>query len=729
MRPRKSKPAPQSSRSAKSRNVRRRVTYAEPASDPEDDDSQEEYVPPQMTSSPRRGRSGAPPAMPAPSRVSKKRKASGRDGTKRKSKVHRRGHLGYTHKMKSGETLPSPGRFAINLTGKTMPWHTLPYHILELIFDYASHPLIREDFSPNQSVNWLFKLARLCKGFAEPALSVLYASPPLYPPARVRSIIKTLEISTPYANYRGKVRRIDVEAIQVLSRKSGGLPPLDISDLLSKTPQVRGIGLYMHSISDRWRMGVHHVARNIYGHSFFQTLEQTGIRLLDWTWNANLCSGPNHHLQLERHTDPVFQSLRSLTLNNVAASRRDFQEDGTITRPFQFMFAIYLERLPNLQRLILKNSELVDDGFLIHLPASLQSLEISNCPVESIDVTKYIQAKGQNLRSLILDHNQHLDLSFLHTLSTSCPILEVLKMDLIYYSPLQVVAVIEPQYEQLLSASEMPTWPSTLRSIELYHLRRWTTAVAKDFFQGLVDAAPRLHDLRQLKIKASLDESGWRDRVAFRDFWIQRMSDVFQRCSPPPNPHLKSLSAFQQSKAQQHRKPSGSSGRGGSAMVQHVKIPVRQMQSIKVKQDDETDSDRPLANVRRSRRSRPTRNYDETSSTLNGTASSASIPTGRRRRRRVKADPDATSEEDSSLEDQQPSLTTTRKIPTQGHTYTDDNDDFPVQGMCNVVEVMIDNQRPTEEQLHETDFLDEELSGDEDWDGDDDLMENTGYAW
>ncbi|MDI1489166.1 MAG: hypothetical protein OHK93_008444 [Ramalina farinacea] len=662
MRPRKSKPAPQSSRSAKSRNVRRRITYAEPASDPEDDDSQEDYVPPQITSAPRRGRSGAPPAMPAFSRVSKKRKASGRDARERKSKVHR---LGQSRKWKRRETPSTPSRFAINLTGKTMPWHTLPYHILELIFDYASYPLIRENFFPNPSVDWLCKLARLCKGFTEPALSVLYASPPLYPPARVRSLIKTLEITTPYTNYRGKIRRIDVEAIYVLSRKSGGLPPLDISDLLSKTPQVRGIGLHMLSTSDRWGMSTHHVARNIYGRSFWETLDQTGIRL------------------------------------------------------------------PNLRHLAMRNSELVDDGFLIHLPANLQSLEISNCPVESNDVTHYIQAKGQNLRSLTLDHNQHLNLSFLHILSTSCPLLEVLKMDLIYHSPLQVVAVIEPQYDQLLCASEMPTWPSTIQSIELYHLRRWTTAVAKDFFQGLVDAAPGLRDLRQLKIKASLDESGWRDRVAFRDFWIQRMSDVFQRHSSPPNPHLKSLSAFQDFKARQQRKPVRGDARRSSATLQHVKIPVRQMESINVKEDDESDSDRPLANVRRSRRSRPARNYDETSSTRNGTASSAPSHNGRSRRRRVKANPDDTSDEDSSLEDQQPPLVThtTSKIPTKDPAYTDQKDGFPVQGMCNVVEVMIDNQRPAEEQLHETDFLDEEVSGDEDWNGDDDLMGDSGYAW
>ena len=53
-----------------------------------------------------------------------------------------------------------------------------------------------------------------------------------------------------------------------------------------------------------------------------------------------------------------------------------------------------------------------------------------------------------------------------------------------------------------------------------------------------------------------------------------------------------------------------------------------------------------------------------------------------------------------------------------------------VQGLCDVVRVLFDNLRPTEEQLHESDFLDQELSGDEDWNGDsDDMYGEDGYAW
>ena len=50
--------------------------------------------------------------------------------------------------------------------------------------------------------------------------------------------------------------------------------------------------------------------------------------------------------------------------------------------------------------------------------------------------------------------------------------------------------------------------------------------------------------------------------------------------------------------------------------------------------------------------------------------------------------------------------------------------------MCNIVRVSIDNLRPMEEQLDESDFLDTEISGDEDWNEDDDSIDgNDGYAW
>jgi hypothetical protein len=51
-----------------------------------------------------------------------------------------------------------------------------------------------------------------------------------------------------------------------------------------------------------------------------------------------------------------------------------------------------------------------------------------------------------------------------------------------------------------------------------------------------------------------------------------------------------------------------------------------------------------------------------------------------------------------------------------------------IQGMCTVVDVRIDNQRPREEQFNESHFLDSEASGDEEWTEGAEVNED-GYAW
>ncbi|KAI9774821.1 MAG: hypothetical protein M1840_000037 [Geoglossum simile] len=51
------------------------------------------------------------------------------------------------------------------------------------------------------------------------------------------------------------------------------------------------------------------------------------------------------------------------------------------------------------------------------------------------------------------------------------------------------------------------------------------------------------------------------------------------------------------------------------------------------------------------------------------------------------------------------------------------------QGMCSVVDIRIDDIRPAEMQFVEDDFLDEEASGDEEWDGDDMIIGDQSYAW
>lgn len=56
-------------------------------------------------------------------------------------------------------------------------------------------------------------------------------------------------------------------------------------------------------------------------------------------------------------------------------------------------------------------------------------------------------------------------------------------------------------------------------------------------------------------------------------------------------------------------------------------------------------------------------------------------------------------------------------------------EDSFVQGMCDVVDIRFDNQKPVELQWHMEDFLDSEADDptDDDWDGDRDVDDD--YAW
>ena len=624
--------------------------------------------------------------------------------------------FGAPRKAKKEEVKPKKQPYDVRITGKKMPWQTLPYHILELIFDYASYPLCDNDYRPQPSIQWLTQVARLCRGFAEPALSALYATPPLDPPARVRHMIERLEGQNiaSFMNYKAKVKSIHLEAVTLLGRKSDGLDPVDLCKLFVLAPQLRDAGLHLHIDNPRCQNGfqTRFVGKTSYPMHMLESMESAQLKLQDWTWNSLLATPEPFRLPRlkEIHQSQVFQSLRSLTFIHYENTRGRLQ-DGT-SQPADVSLDKCLEVLPNLQSLTFKKSPLLEHVLATAIPNGLRHLEISECDIDATQAEDFLRAKGRDLRHLVLDHNRYLNLSWLNDLETSCPSLEVLEMDMIYYSPYATVTDTDPQYRYLLAPHDKPTWPTTLRCINLCHLRKWETGIANQFFWTLVKAAPSLSDLRQLSVKASLDESGWRDRIAFRDGWIQRLNHVFLRKSAPPNPHLKSFTAWREYNSRSGKplpaKP--------SAKLHHVKIPLaKKTEDMKV--EDASDSDKPLATARRSRRSKAVAVYNEDA------LAPISTPEKPRRRRR-RRNTGASSGEDSAIEDA-PIPASSRRAAKQ----TEEDKDLYVQGMCDVVDIMIDNLRPVEEQLHESDFLDEEISGDEDWNGDDDGVEEDGYAW
>ncbi|CAG8884149.1 unnamed protein product [Penicillium nalgiovense] len=495
-------------------------------------------------------------------------------------------------------------------SGVIPPWQTLPYQILLDIFLRASHPLLDESRSArNESVKWLVNVALLCRSFHEPALAALYHCPPLLPAYKSHVLLSLLARpqESLSMNYSSKIKQLHVEVEPVLIYKSGPYGYFDLAQLIEKTPRLHTVRLYH---KDDYTVGIPpwHIAQSkwTYPDALFSTIENRGITLRSWDWNSRFLETDELvEMMVKMHPQRAFQGLKEL------------------------------------------NGEI-----LINLPNTLRSLTLNNCDrLWSSDLTAYLSLHGTNLRELSLSHNRHLNMSFIQTLGHCCENLEVFKMDLSMHDASSYHDV-EPHFEDLLVQTEVPTWPVKLREIELIQLRKWDDATAEVFFTSLVNAAPKLHDLRRLVISAIL-KIGWRDRANFRERWIGLLEKVFLRRSLPPDPNLRSL------------------------QKRSLK-PTTFLTRIEPDELDAGSSTRP-------------------STADSGPSTSSKRQSTRLARQRIHETDDAVS--DSSL------MGTPQ--PEAGK----------VQGMCDIVNIRIDNQRPTEFQLTEEDFLDDELSGDEDWAG------------
>lgn len=626
------------------------------------------------------------------------------------------------------EFATSPG-----LTSKLVSWQALPYQILADIFLYASQPLWTSDFRVTHSAHWLLETATICRSFAEPAISALYFSPPLSPPSRARNLIESLATQTDGSmfNYANKIKYLDLEADMTMGRKYRGQDPIDLGNLIRLTPQLRGVRIHL-SPTVVFRLASRIRNKTSYQESIFTAMKIKRIALQDWIWCSDLAGKRCHGSKLEAiHHSHAFQSLRNLTFiryDEVHANEEDL--------------AVAIRSLPSLKNLVFKGSRIINEKLLPLLPTQLERLELMNCPnLDSEGLSTFLETGGQNLKELILNHNQALNLSFLADFAVSCPKVQKLKMDLLYHSPNLTFIDVDAKFDALINEDEIPTWPSSLRDIELLYLRKWDLGMAECFFSSLVDSAAYLSDLRRIKIRASVEESGWRERVEFRDKWTSRLRDVFLRVSKPPGAHYRSITAF---KAYKQRFPHGIPQHQQDAQklghTEVKKLTLKERAPVHHDKDSETEKN-PTA-ARRSRRllairtrilREPSTGDDSADDVDEDDGYKSPKPArsiaARRTRRRRKQEPDASSSSEDSALDDEPA---TEKASEEDETDTPKErsaETIFIQGMCDVVNIFIDNLRPTEEQLHESDFLDEEMSGDEDWDGDADVAGEEHYAW
>ena len=623
-----------------------------------------------------------------------------------------------------GEEINTNGNVCTRKIDAKIPaWQTLPYEILLQIFHYAAQPLWDDQLQPTPAIVWLLRTALVCKSFSEPALSILYYAPPLSPPTRAHDLLAHLSSHNGghLFNYHSKIKYLDIEALSVLGRKCCGEDPIDLATLVAYTPQLRGIGL--HLLSDHPKYNKKYEGRvkkleTVYKLETFDMLDTHKISLLSWKWNFGLI-GSQHNLSLrDVHSRPSFRNLSELVLLG-------YSEKSQV-KPTLLIDA--LNTLSQLKRLSLELSSWSDDEFLLSLPHHLEALQVIDCPsLTSERLHLFLATKGNDLRELVLNHNQSLNLAFVVDIATTCPKLETLRMNLRCYSSYVTIADVEPKFEALLLPHELPTWPSSLQILDLQYLRKWHSDTAEMFFQSLVDSAATLPCFRRLTIKAIVDID-WRDRASFRGKWESRLKQVFLRHSSPPNPRFQSIQSFYDSKPAFPKvqiyngdlKDDGinhglSKTRSvGSRRFSHIAVVEKPKNDVgdsdsNCNSDNDSDSnnDSPIAPRRRSNR---LKNQDDNAYICPGEPEGKGKAKPRRRVRKRKRSDSVSSSDDSALEDE-----TGSEINPQSKI-KDEN--LYIQGLCDVVAIQIDNLRPAEEQFHENDFLDEEKSGDEDWDGD-----------
>ena len=726
----------------RSSRTRPRVSYAEPSSDSDlelDDDysandnvingpnSQRVSIRPQ-----RHAKTATPP---------KKRQRPTSLGAGRGRTPKRRAQ----YKQSSAATASSESIDIITTNGVIPPWQSLPYHVFVQIFQYASYPLYDDHtFQPLPSGSWLLKVARLCRAFAEPAFTVLYTSPPLVPMEKAHMLVDLLKMdpSALAFKYRHKVQSLRIDVGQVAAYSLPGSGHLDLFSFVKDLPRLQELEFYHQKDMSPYRY-IHDSIKWTYPESLFDALEyvdpaadpQRGdkmsvCKLSSWRWSSRL-AGKKYPIESIRdmHLKPSFANLRKIAFVNyqIPAMRK-----GEETVPeHEKILADALLVLENLEHLIFESSALVNEKLLPLLPRHLRAIEFINCwELTAEQFGPFLLTHGSQLRCLTLNHNQSLSMSFLPQLGVASPELQVFKMNLTYFNDFMTHRGTEPEFEELLHHGEVPVWPKTLQTIELTQLRKWDAEAAEMFFQSLLDSADALPDLRILIIQAILN-IGWRDRATFRDKWVGSLERVFKRVSDPPRRHIsvatkQDKNCSEQIESMPKVDTSHPSQDDLNTSPQNPALAIDHSQS----KDHDTATRR---SARTSTRDALTGKYAESpeSSADESEPRTASQPS-----RRSQIRQSGISRELAILKQ-----TAGMDSPQQANTSSSDSDSASlvrrdrekgnakqaIQGMCEIVDIRIDNLRPRETQATEADFLDEEIPGDADWNGEDVVEE--GYAW
>ena len=208
-------------------------------------------------------------------------------------------------------------------------------------------------------------------------------------------------------------------------------------------------------------------------------------------------------------------------------------------------------------------------------------------------------------------------------------------MNLSYYRHHESVDDDDPMYEVAMEPDQIPTWPASLRKLQIEHVRQWTSEAALAFLQSLVDQAENLPDLRYLVFKTILDIP-WQERATMRREWRAKIEKIYLRPYQAP--------------------------------IENTTI-VREEPSAQTTEMEDSE-----ATPRKRRRTKPS-----------------------------------------------PSRRSGRLASQDARRESDEADDIEVpfvQGLCNIVNIVLDNGKPRELQFGMQDFLSEESESEEEWNAD-----------
>ncbi|KAK8077262.1 hypothetical protein PG996_003432 [Apiospora saccharicola] len=594
---------------------------------------------------------------------------------------------------------------ACNLAGH---WASLPYLVWRSVFDEIASPLrdlSAHDEIKSEATRTLLASARSSKILAEPALTALYQAPPLML-CSTHQLLHTLMTppdSTMF-NYRPKVEVLRIEVEQTLSKKNLGTY-LNLKELIQYLPRLKHIDLYTALDAKPWRQ-LDQSVRWKYSPEMFNALQSmppmgnpdlrdeglTYLPLESWSWSARLIPAAWSMDEIRSiHSSQSFQSLRKITFINfqvpsVTSKIKDPIAIAAMDNPVIRDFASTILLLPKLEHLVLVASTVANGSLLEQLPRNLKHFELINCwDVEADHMVDFLRDRGHSLKSIVLNHCQSLSLQFLPILGSACPNLEEIHVNTKYFRHHEFYNDDQPFWDVFLEPGQIPTWPTTLRCIDMKHLQfNEAHVAAHNFCKSLETSATRLLHLRKLAIDIKL-KCDLNTRTLLRNYWTKRLQTIFKRPLVVPASVADATRLAHQLEQKAVLEP------GRRKSLKACSTPMRR--SIR------------LAEI-----SSPDVTQDEASNTSGREVS---------RRGQVRKEARRLGNESHDADDE-------GEDELSAELYTDPLkvDPAAVQRLCDVVEVQLDNSRAVEEQFVLADIRggpesEEEEEEDHDWNGQD----------